>query len=898
MAQQEIDSLEAHLKVADNSDDLTSEPPASLTSEPQTTLTSDSQTSLTSDPKVHDDEVRSKVSAAHSQVSTVRSDLNSVRSAVSLLTSQQHVLARESFVSLVSQCRERLSSVEKDKGRLSETLEQTEQSLAKIQEDFEVVKSENAKLRTQKDAMLGDVSALKEEIAKLQDQKRMQSVQISQNEAIAREKDEKLEELTKKQKQLQERYSTSERNWKREYGKLEMEWEGKVAEALQSCELLSEEKDTLTAEKNRLEAKLTEVSQDNQQLSTSKQELEAQITFLEEKMVQTILRADENERTICEAQEEVASTLIQKAILSAQLTLDQEKFERIAESEGEREQELSDSQNEARALRESLGTLRGENTNLLRRLEEIASKEQHINTLESKILLLTTNQTQLQSEMDIMTKKHSKVVQEFRVLEDSEHARRLDNEMLKMTLTTEIKLLKSKLSSVNEEKSRLEQKLAEIAAEHPPSAFHAVPGGSKPVDPRKKQLAPPSSQQGDQRRMPHDVRTNQQQSSQHLKDPGHSKGTSSSNPAPSSHISTLDEEAVSTLRKKLTDMTRKTFFLESDRKTLTDKVRSLTASLKSARESKDHMTSEHVQRLQEENRALRERVHGLEGNLTRRLMAADSRIVETVKENDKLRQKLVAIKSALSAKDLESSGLESFLTLLKSESKVLQDLKTSLAASNSELEKLAVGHQRIEGLHQEIQLSLVADEQSPTEPATSPVGRGVPAVFKSLPAGYISNLQGQKERRERDRPSSAGKAGSTRSLSIGSATTNPELQRKLSEITSITSAFGESFQRHRHSLKQKDEEVGSIQERLDSLEGKFRSENERSQALKDTLAGIHGLEVHGEQLQLVMQRQIEQLQDQVSLILKSTIIVYLSPPFLGIPPQYCFLSLCLSLFPS
>lgn len=807
VAQQEIDSLEAHLKGSDKKDGL---------------------------PCVEtQDGIEAHLCLFQSQVDAVHADLDAVKSTVSLFSSQQQVLMHDSFLLLASKCREQLTLANKDRSKLSETLRETERSLAKMDKDFEVLRSENAVLKSQKTSMVDDVTALKEQVAILQDQKRMQAVQLAQNEAIAHEKDEKIVQMEHKQRQLQERYSTSERNWKREYGKLELEWEGKVAEALQRCELLSEEKEQLLTEKYLLESKLGEVTLDNEKLAIAKNEVELQAKQLEEKMVDIMLEVDEKEQTISGARQDIACLLVQRTLLLAQVRLDQEDSERkLTSLQEENAQALACLHTKSDALQEVVSSLTSEKSGLLIRLEEIAGKERHIDMLESKIAILTSSQTQLQSEMDMMSKKHSKVIQEFRLLEDAEHTRRLDNEKLKMTLTTEIKLLKSKLSSVDDERSKLQQMLSEISSEHqatPHSAFRAISSG-KQVEQMRKQIVMLQSE-------------NKQLS---LK--------SSASVSSSSSHTALDEEAVTTLRKRVAEMTRKTFFLESDKKNLTDKVKSLATSLKSAREAKDHVTSEHIQKLQEENKSLRERVHNLEGNLTKKLMAADSKIVETVKENDKLRLKLQTVQSALSSEQCPSSELDSFLTLLKSESEALLELKASLASSSGELEALELGHQRIEDLHQEIQLTISAEDQ-PMAMASLPASKSIPAVFKSLPAEYISNLQGHK-----DDPPRLG----SRSLSFSAASDHTDLQKKMSEINSVTTAFGETFQKHKSTLERKDTEVGSLHERLVALEEKFKSESKRSNSLKDVLFGIQGLEhLKGEQLQAVMQKQIEQLQDQV-----------------------------------
>ena len=54
----------------------------------------------------------------------------------------------------------------------------------------------------------------------------------------------------------------------------------------------------------------------------------------------------------------------------------------------------------------------------------------------------------------------------------------------------------------------------------------------------------------------------------------------------------------------MSEMSQKTFFLESAKKNLTDKVMTLQASLKVARELKDRAASERVQKMEKENLAL------------------------------------------------------------------------------------------------------------------------------------------------------------------------------------------------------------------------------------------------------------------------------------------------------
>ena len=429
------------------------------------------------------------------QVESVRADLDAVQSTISLFSSQQQALVHESFLLLLQKCRDQLSVAAGDKAALSEALRTTERALAKIEGDCEVLRRENTKLQTQRSGVKSEITTLRDEIAQLQDQKRLQAVKITQSEAIAKEKDKKLSETEKSLKKLQERYATSEKNWKREHGKLEMEFEGKLAEARQESEQLSEERDRLSGEKSRLESRLEEIARDNERLARAKEEAESRIKGLEEEMVEVVLREDRNERAICASREEIASLLVEKAFLSAQLKLDQATFEENLAKMRESSESLSEVLAENSNLKETLGALEMEKSHLAKRLETIASKEQHIGFLESKISLLTNEQVQLQTEMESLNKKLNKAHQEVRMLEDSEHSRRLENEKVKMTLTTEISLLKSKLASVEEEKGKLERRLTEVGGvaaggggggmaggsgeASAPSAFHPVAGSKK-----------------------------------------------------------------------------------------------------------------------------------------------------------------------------------------------------------------------------------------------------------------------------------------------------------------------------------------------------------------------------------------------------------------------------------
>ncbi len=82
------------------------------------------------------------------------------------------------------------------------------------------------------------------------------------------------------------------------------------------------------------------------------------------------------------------------------------------------------------------------------------------------------------------------------------------------------------------------------------------------------------------------------------------------------------------------------------------------------------------------------RVRGLESSLTKKMMSADLKIVQTVKENDKLRQRLHKIYAALDKEKIRQSNLEQIISSLKQQSRDLTILQESLADVKSSVLQL------------------------------------------------------------------------------------------------------------------------------------------------------------------------------------------------------------------
>lgn len=118
-------------------------------------------------------------------------------------------------------------------------------------------------------------------------------------------------------------------------------------------------------------------------------------------------------------------------------------------------------------------------------------------------------------------------------------------------------------------------------------------------------------------------------------------------------------------------------------------------NLKLAREMKDRLATDRLQKLQDENQILQERVRSLEGNLTKKMMTADVKIAQTVKENDLLRQKLYQVYSTLESEKKRQATLKELLPSLKRQSIALDSLKTAITDTKSDVLQLESNQQTV-----------------------------------------------------------------------------------------------------------------------------------------------------------------------------------------------------------
>ena len=195
------------------------------------------------------------------------------------------------------------------------------------------------------------------------------------------------------------------------------------------------------------------------------------------------------------------------------------------------------------------------------------------------------------------------------------------------------------------------------------------------------------------------------------------------------------------LRKKIIKLSQRNFFLEWEKKDLSDK---LQIALRLSRETREKAANEQEKRLREMNHALHEKVRGLEDSLLKRRSAIDSRITETVKENGRLHQRLLVLKSDFDEGGAQRAMVEESAKWVGKEGpRVLNELKAGLMGFKQDLQELEACQKRMQTLQSELQ-QMVSAESSiwSTKPLSRPSSATLPPVLKSLNPSYLSRLAG------------------------------------------------------------------------------------------------------------------------------------------------------------
>jgi len=269
--------------------------------------------------------------------------------------------------------------------------------------------------------------------------------------------------------------------------------------------------------------------------------------------------------------------------------------------------------------------------------------------------------------------------------------------------------------------------------------------------------------------------------------------------------------------------------------------------------------NERTQKLMEENQSLQDKIRGIEEDRTKKLMAVDLKIVEAVKENDKLREWLMKIRSSFeSGLHSQSSDLEDLAKSHKAELELLRGMKASLLSSQKDLEQLELSQQQALALQSEIQQILAVQMTQDMSSRSATSGRSVlsspsqmlPPVLKSLPPDYLSSLQG-----------SSPQVRSSGASNVPSL----ELQEKLSQMHVINIGLADSLKQHQGLLQKRESEVTVLEDCFTTLENQLGRLVKQNEGLQQSVASLQEFDLKPDQLQVIsfLQKQNEILQDKV-----------------------------------
>ena len=191
------------------------------------------------------------------------------------------------------------------------------------------------------------------------------------------------------------------------------------------------------------------------------------------------------------------------------------------------------------------------------------------------------------------------------------------------------------------------------------------------------------------------------------------------------------------LRKKIIKLSQRNFFLEWEKKDLSDK---LQIALRLSRETK---ATEKETQLREMNQSLSEKVRGLEESLLKRRSAIDIRITETVKENGRLHQQLIALKNGFDESCRQRGMMEELIKWTADEGpRVVKDLQTSLMTFKLELQELESLQGRMRTLQDELPHIMMSSEVLSGRSLIRTSSASLPPVLKGLNPTYLSRLGG------------------------------------------------------------------------------------------------------------------------------------------------------------
>ena len=191
------------------------------------------------------------------------------------------------------------------------------------------------------------------------------------------------------------------------------------------------------------------------------------------------------------------------------------------------------------------------------------------------------------------------------------------------------------------------------------------------------------------------------------------------------------------LRKKIIKLSQRNFFLEWEKKDLSDK---LQMHVRLLRETKEKAASEQERKLREMNHTLTEKVRGLEDSLLKRRSAIDTRITETVKENGRLHQQLIVLKNGFDKSSGQQVLMEETAEWVAREGpQALGELQAGLTSFKQELAGMESAQRRMRELQDELQ-QMMNSEVFTARTLTRTSSASLPPVLKGLNPSYLSRI--------------------------------------------------------------------------------------------------------------------------------------------------------------
>ena len=393
-------------------------------------------------------------------------ELEATRSEVTTLTAHHAALTKDLFLSLGDRWQSELHSAEEKGSKVAEELQSTEQSLSRLAGELESARASNVELRVEKSKVAGSVSRLKSETSLLSDQKRLLEQQLSQNESICQEKDRTLQLLGAEHSRLKKQLQSNEKTSKQQLVQLEREWQGRMAEMDLIQGNLMDEKEDLLREKAKVERRLCEVEAENRKLEEEKLSLEQRVRELDTLIAEMGAKLDDNWTEISRVESSIAKVVVGCACSAAKVRLQAECLEEeLVSREEELKHEVCVLVEEKDTLTLSLAESQKEKEAMKAQVETAKEDQEKIEHLTTQLEVLSTENETIREEIKSLSQQRQSAVDNLQVLSEAEHSRQLDSQKIQMTLQTDIRLLKSKLENVVDEKKIMEKQFSELAAQ-------------------------------------------------------------------------------------------------------------------------------------------------------------------------------------------------------------------------------------------------------------------------------------------------------------------------------------------------------------------------------------------------------------------------------------------------